>query len=155
MHGAFSTIQKLWLSCLEHDPHEEECRQPEAIPSSPIAPAQKRASQLTQDKPRNSNLAPLSSCLNQGALKTLRPVLYGPRPLTIQEISRMRLTLVGQNPRAHTQLSEKKRRAATPRPLPSRAQVHLTNGHPLKHSNLWPAKASSWLVKPSRRSMLD
>ena len=42
----------------------------------------------------------------------------------------MRLTLVGQNLRAHIQLSEKKSKAATPRPLPNRAQVQLPKGQP-------------------------
>ena len=36
-------IQELWLSCAEPDSTEDESRQPAAIPSSPIAPAQKRA----------------------------------------------------------------------------------------------------------------
>ena len=36
-------IQELWLSCAEPDSSKDEDRQPAAIPSSPIAPAQKRA----------------------------------------------------------------------------------------------------------------
>ena len=43
-------IQELWLSCVEHDPPKEECPQPEAIPSSPIAPAQKRARSVDTGK---------------------------------------------------------------------------------------------------------
>ena len=49
-------IQELWLSCAEPDSTEDESRQPAAIPSSPIAPAQKRArsvdtGQATQQQP--------------------------------------------------------------------------------------------------------
>ena len=52
----FSKFRSCGLSCVEHDPPKEECRQPEAIPSSPIAPAQKRArsvdtGQATQQQP--------------------------------------------------------------------------------------------------------
>ena len=77
MHGAFSTIQKLWLSCLEHDPHEEECRQPEAIPSSPIAPAQKRArsvdtGQATQQQPGPPIKLPKSRSVENLAASAVR-----------------------------------------------------------------------------------
>ena len=49
-------IQELWLSCAEIDSPADECRHPAAIPSSPIAPAQKRArsvdtGQATQQQP--------------------------------------------------------------------------------------------------------
>ena len=49
-------IQELWLSCAETDSPADESRQPAAIPSSPIAPAQKRArsvdtGQATQQQP--------------------------------------------------------------------------------------------------------
>ena len=49
-------IQELWLSCAEPDSSKDEGRQPAAIPSSPIAPAQKRArsvdtGQATQQQP--------------------------------------------------------------------------------------------------------
>ena len=49
-------IQELWLSCAETDSPAEESRQPGVIPSSPIAPAQKRArsvdtGQATQQQP--------------------------------------------------------------------------------------------------------
>jgi len=49
-------IQELWLSCAETDSTEDESRQPAAIPSSPIAPVQKRArsvdtEQATQQQP--------------------------------------------------------------------------------------------------------
>ena len=43
-------IQELWLSCLGHDPPNEGCLQPEVIPSSPIAPAQKRARSVDTGK---------------------------------------------------------------------------------------------------------
>ena len=43
-------IQELWLSCVGHDPPDEGCRQPEVIPSSPIAPAQKRARSVDTGK---------------------------------------------------------------------------------------------------------
>ena len=36
-------VQELWLSCAGHDPPAEGCLQPELMPSSPIAPAHKRA----------------------------------------------------------------------------------------------------------------
>ena len=49
-------IQELWLSCAESDSPADESRHPAAIPSSPIAPAQKRArsvdtGQATQQQP--------------------------------------------------------------------------------------------------------
>ena len=49
----------------------------------------------------------------------------------------MRLTLVGLNHRAHTQLSVKRKRADTPRQRPSRAWDRLISEIPLKHQNLW------------------
>ena len=52
----------------------------------------------------------------------------------------MRLTLVGLNHRAHTQLSVKRKRADTPRQRPSRAWGRLISEIPLKHQNLWPIK---------------
>ena len=79
-------------------------RQPEAIPSSPIASAQKQ-DQLTRDKPRNSNSGPLLSCPNHGALKTLWPVTCGhaadPTGNFEDEVD-----FGGSEPRAHIQLRE-------------------------------------------------
>ena len=43
-------VQELWLSCTGHDTPAERCLQPEPIPSSPIAPAHKRARSVDTGK---------------------------------------------------------------------------------------------------------
>ena len=154
---ALFEIQELWLSCGGHDPPDEGCRQPEVIPSSPIAPAQKRARSVdtgkaTQQQPGPPIKLPKSrSVENFAAIDAQAPP---PDPTGNFEDE---VDFGGSEPPSPhpTEREEEKSRAATARPLPSRAQDQPTNGQPLKHSNLWPAKASSWLVKPSRRSMLD
>ena len=47
-------IQELRLSCTGHDHPAECCPQPEPVPSSPIAPAHKRARSVWRDEPPNS-----------------------------------------------------------------------------------------------------
>ena len=64
--------------------------------------------QLIRGKPRNNNLALLSSCQNREALRILQPLICGHRLQMLLATLRMRLTSVGQNRRAPTQLSEKK-----------------------------------------------
>ena len=70
-------IQELWLSCEEHDAREGGCRQPEAIPSSPIAPAQKRArsvdtGQATQQQPGPPIKLPKSRSVENFAASDVR-----------------------------------------------------------------------------------
>ena len=43
-------VQELWLSCAGHDSPAEGCLQPELMPSSPIAPAHKRARSVDTGK---------------------------------------------------------------------------------------------------------
>ena len=43
-------VQELWRSCTGHDHPAEECLQPEPMPSSPIAPAHKRARSVDTGK---------------------------------------------------------------------------------------------------------
>ena len=121
-------IQELWLSCAVHEPPAEGCLQPELMPSSPIAPAQKRARSVDTGKATQQQLGPLSSCRNRAVLRTLRPLTCGHRLQMLRAILRMRSTLVGQNRRVPTQLSERKRKAVTPLPLPIRALVQRTRG---------------------------
>ena len=73
-------IQELWLSCVESDPPKEECPQPEAIPSSPIAPAQKRARsvdtrQATQQQPGPPIKLPKSRSVENLAASAVRSPL--------------------------------------------------------------------------------
>ena len=63
---------------------------------------------LIRGKPRNNNLALLSSCQSRIVLRTLRPLTCGHRLQMLRAILRMRSTLVGQNRRVPTQLSERK-----------------------------------------------
>ena len=87
MHVAFSSrtsnfalidsdkFRSFGPSCAGHDPPADLL--PELMPSSPIAPAQKRARSVdtaTQQQP-----GPLSSCQNRAVLRTLRPSMCGHR----------------------------------------------------------------------------
>ena len=101
-------VQELWLSCTGHDNSAERCLQPEPIPSSQLRQRIKEHDQLIRGKPRNNNLALLSSCPNREALRILQPLISGHRLQMLLATLRMRLTMVVQNRRVPTQLSEKK-----------------------------------------------
>ena len=55
-------IQELWLSYAEIDSPADESRHPAAIPSSPIAPAQKRARLVDTGQATQQQPGPLSNC---------------------------------------------------------------------------------------------
>ena len=148
-------IQELWLSCAEPDSTEDESRQPAAIPSSPIAPAQKRAKavdmgQATQQQPGPPIKLPKSRSVENLMASAGR----SPTPAQTGNFED-EVDFGDPSHRAHTQLRVKKRRAETPRQRLRRARDRLTSELPLKYQNRWSPKASSWSVKPLRKSMLD
>ena len=74
----------------------------------PLRQRIKEHDQLLQRKPRNNNLALLSSCQNREVSRILQPLTCGHHLQMSLVTSRMRWTMVVQNRRVPTQLSEKK-----------------------------------------------
>ena len=97
-------IQELWLSCTGHDHPAECCPQPEPMPSSPIAPAHKRARSVDTGR-ATQQPGLLSSYPNREVLRILLPLICGHRLQMLLAALRMRLTLVGQNRRVPSQLN--------------------------------------------------
>ena len=64
------------------------------MPSSPIAPAHKRARSVDTGKATQQQPGPLSSCQSRAVLRTLRPLKCGHRLQMLRAILRMRSTLV-------------------------------------------------------------
>ena len=97
------------------------------MPSSPIAPAHKRARSVdtgkaTQQQPGPPIKLPKSRSVENFAAIDVRAPPPDATGNFEDEVD------FGENRRVHTQLSEKKRKAATPRPLPNRALVQRTKG---------------------------
>ena len=113
-------IQELWLSCAGHDPPAEGCLQPELMPSSPTAPAHKRARSV--DTGKATQQQPGRAVENFAAIDVRAP------PPDATGNFEDEVDFGGSEPPSHTQLSERKRKAATPLPLPIRALVQRTRG---------------------------
>ena len=97
-------IQELWLSCTGHNHPAECCPQPKPMPSSPIAPAHKRARSIGTGR---ATQQPGPSYPNREVFRILLPLKRGHRLQMLLAALRMRLTLVDQNRRVPSQLNAK------------------------------------------------
>ena len=103
-------VQELWLSCAGHDSPAEGCLQPELMPSSPIAPAHKRARPVDTGKATQQQPGPPIKLSKSHSVENFAAIdMRAPSPdATGNFEDEVDLTLVGQNRRVPTQLSEKK-----------------------------------------------
>jgi len=103
-------VQELWLSCTGHDHPAEVCLQPELMPSSPIAPAHKRARSVDTGKATQQQPGPPIKLSKSRSVENFAAIdMRAPSPdATGNFEDEVDLTLVGQNRRVPTQLSEKK-----------------------------------------------
>ena len=101
-------VQELWLSCAGHDSPAEGCLQPELMPGNPIAPAHKRARSVDTGKATQQQPGPPIKLSKSRSVENFAAIdMWAPSP-DATAILRMRSTLVGQNRRVPTQLSERK-----------------------------------------------
>ena len=130
------------LSCTGQDNPAERCLQPEPIPSSPIAPAHKRARSVDTGKATQQQPGPPVKLLKSRSVENLAATnLRAPSPDVTCNL-RMRWTMVVQNAESHpTEREEVKSGHSSP--TAPHLLVLQTIGRPRGYNNLWPTRGSS------------